>query len=81
MRISDAFLRGNSQDTLKDSLSNDENMITGPSKPTIQWGSRDAVKGEVKWRVHTKSSWKSILILVLAFLAFFVYLVFLDFFS
>ena len=56
-------------------------MITGPSKPTIQWGNREVVKEEVKWRIHSKSSWRNILILTMTILAFMVLLFLLDFFG
>jgi hypothetical protein len=55
-------------------------MISGPTKPTLQWGNREVVNGEIKWRAH-KSSWKNILIGVAAILAFFVLLLLLDFFG
>ena len=55
-------------------------IAIGATKPTPQWGNREVVSGEIKWRAH-KSSWRNILIGAAIVLTFFVLLLFLDFFS
>ena len=52
-------------------------MIAGPTKPTLQWGNREVVNGELKWRRH-KSGWRSMLIGATIVAAFFVFLILLD---